>query len=431
MQPHRIQLSPEVALTCVKTDKFKTGCLSINLVTGLHRNTAAMTALLPRVLRRGSSQLPDMELISAALDDLYGARVEPIVRKKGELQCVGLFADFPDDRFIPGAQNLLEKTAALAGEILLFPDLHDGLLRADYVESEKSNLIDDIRAGINDKRGYSIDRLLEQMCADEAFGVNRLGDEENALKITPEALTEHYRQLIADSRVEVFYCGSAEFNRVEAALKPLFEKLPPRGDVTAPKTEVIFKPAAGAPRRFTEELDVSQGKLSMGFRLGRAMEKPDYPALIVFNAVYGGSVTSKLFMNVREKLALCYYASSILEKHKGIMIVASGVEFSKFDTALDEILLQLNHVKSGQVSEWEFESAKRSVTTAIKSAMDRQSGLEDLYFDSSIAAIGYDPDELCALVEAVTLQDVVEIAAEVETDSIYLLTGKGGQNHGT
>ena len=430
MQTHRIRISPEVALTCVKTDKFKTGCLSINLVTGLRRDTAALTALLPRVLRRGSAKLPDMELISAALDELYGARVEPIVRKKGELQCVGIFADFPDDRFIPGAQDILEKTAALAGEILLCPDLHDGLLRADYVESEKSNLIDDIRAGINDKRGYSIDRLLEQMCAGEAFGVNRFGDEENALKITPETLTAHYHRLIADSRVEVFYCGSAEVDRVKAALASVFEKLPPRVGITAPKTEVILHPAEGAPRRFTEELDVSQGKLSVGFRLGSAMENPNYPALIVFNAVYGGSVTSKLFMNVREKLALCYYASSILEKHKGIMLVASGVEFSKFDVALDEILLQLNHVKTGEVSEWELESSKRSVTTAIKSAMDRQSGLEDLYFDSSIAAVSYDPDELCALVEAVTLQEVVEIAAGVETDSIYLLVGKGGDNHG-
>ena len=127
------QISPGVALTCVKTDKFKTGCLSINLIAQLDSDTAAMSALLPRVLRRGSADLPDMERIAEALDELYGARVEPIVRKKGELQCAGFYADFPDDRFIPGgeSESVLEKTIVLMCGILLSPDTRDGLLRAD------------------------------------------------------------------------------------------------------------------------------------------------------------------------------------------------------------------------------------------------------------------------------------------------------------
>ena len=421
------RLSSGVSLTCVKTDKFKTGCLSLNLIGQLDRGTAAMSALLPRVLRRGSKNLPDMESIAAALDGLYGARIEPIVRKKGELQCAGFFADFPDDRFIPGGSGgILEKAASLMGEILLSPDMRDGLLRSDYVESEKNNLIDDIRAGINDKRGYSVDRLIEEMCAGEAFGVNRLGDEDGARKVTAEKLTAHYREVLASSRIEIFYCGSADPLRVETALKSAFSSLPERTCITAPKTNVVLSPAAGPPRRFTEALDVQQGKLAIGFHLGRAMENPDYPALMVFNAVYGAGVTSKLFLNVREKLSLCYYASSMLEKHKGVVLVSSGVEFAKFDEALDEILAQLGHVKNGEVSDFELLSAKRSVTTAIKSAMDRPAGLEDLYFDRSVAAVNYDPDELCEGVEAVTLDDIIQVASGVETDSIYFLTCKGG-----
>ncbi|MCL2401542.1 MAG: insulinase family protein [Oscillospiraceae bacterium] len=422
------QISPGVALRCVKTDKFKTGCLTINLITGLNYETAALSALLPRVLRRGSTSLPSMERIAEALDDLYGARVEPIVRKKGELQCIGFYADFPDDRFIPVGDSVLPDVAALIGDMLLSPDLSGGLLRTDYVESERKNLIDDIRAGINDKRGYSVDRLLEEMCAGEAFGVSRLGSETEAEKITPETLTAHYRHILDTARVEVFYCGPAEPEFVETALTPVLRRLPPRGDAPVPKTEVILKPAPDSPRRFTEVLDVQQGKLTLGFRLGNAMEHPDYPALMVLNAIYGGNVTSKLFLNVREKLSLCYYASSMLEKHKGIMIVASGVEFSKFDEALNEILAQLQNVKDGDISDWELTSAKRAITTAIKSAMDRPAGLEDLYFDSAIAAVAYSPDQLFAGVEAVTRDKIVEMAAGIETDSIYFLTGKEVQH---
>ena len=423
------EILPGINLTSIQTDKFKTGCLTVNLIGTLSRKTAAASALLPRVLRRGCTELPDMEHISAALDELYGTRIEPLVRKKGELHCIGLFANFPDDRYIPGGENILEESAKLIGQLLTSPNMQDGIFRSDYVESEKANLIDDIRAAINDKRGYAIDRLLEEMCPEEAYGVSKLGTEDEAIAITPQSLTEYYQKLLTSSRIEVFYCGTAEPERVLKALRPALSALKERSGTDLPKTQVILSPPKGAPRRFTETLDVSQGKLTVGFRLGQAMETPDYAALIVFNSIYGGSVTSKLFLNVREKLSLCYYASSMLDKHKGIMLVASGVEFAKFETALDEIMHQLRLVKDGEISEWELTSAIRYVITAIKSGLDRPGGLEELYFDSMISATPYDPVEVCEKIEAVTMEDIVKTASGVETDMIFFLTGEGGSNN--
>lgn len=411
----------------MKTDKFKTGCLTVNFIGKLSRETAASFALLPRVLRRGSGEHPDMERMAAALDELYGARVEPMVRKKGELHCIGFYADFPDDRFIPGGESVFEETARLVFGILFSPDMRDGLLRPDYIGSEKSNLIDDIRAAINDKRGYSIDRLISEMCAGEAFGVNRLGDENAARAITPESLSVVYREMLSDLPIEIHYCGSAGPERVASALRPAFSKLPERNDPSFPDTQIVLYPKSSPPRRFTETLDVSQGKLAVGFRLGKAMVGvPDLPALTVFNAVYGSVVTSKLFMNLRERLSLCYFVSSMIDKQKGVMLVSSGVELSDFETALNEITAQLAHVKNGDISEQELISAKRAVVTAIKSAMDRPAGLLDYYFDSAVSAIRYDPVELCGNVEAVTVDRVVDTASEIEPDSIYFLTGKGG-----
>ena len=418
-------ISPGINLTCINTDKFKIGCASINLISGLRRGVAAGTALLPRVLRRGSVEHPDMERVSSALDDLYGSRVEPIVRKKGELHNIGLYIDFPDERYIPGEGDLLEKTASLAGGLLLSPVMSDGLFRGDYVESEKKNLIDDIRASINDKRGYAVDRLLEEMCANEAFGVNRLGSEQEARTITPESLTARYHELISNTNIELLYCGAAEPARVADALSAALRGLPARTDVKPPETQVVLYPAHDAPVRITERLDVSQGKLTAGFRLGKAMiTAPDYPALMVFNAIFGSGVTSKLFLNVREKLALCYYASSIVDKNKGIMIVSSGVDFANFEVALAEIMAQLDCVRNGDVSDFELVSAKRSVVTAIKSAMDRPSGLMDLYFDSIVSSVRYDPNDLCGLVESITLDRVVETASEIKADTIYFLAGE-------
>ena len=417
------QLMPGTELTCVKTDKFKTCCLSVSLITKLDKDTAAKNALLPRVLLRGTATYPDMERIGNYLDALYGARIIPLVRKKGEKHCIGFLADFVDDDFVKPGENLLEKTSALLGELLLAPATHGGLLRAEYVDSEKKNLIDEIRAGINDKRSYSIDRLFELMCDREPFGINKLGDEKNTEAVTQSSLTKHYKNLISNSKIEIFYCGAHEPERVESALRSALEALPRSGHYDDIATDVRLEAVSREPRSFTDTFDVNQGKLSVGFRLGKTMLSPNYAALMVFNAAYGGSVTSKLFMNVREKLSLCYYASSLIEKHKGVMAVASGVEFSKFDDALREILAQLDAIRRGELSDWELTSAKRAVITSIKSTMDKPSGLEELYFDQAIASIKYTPDELAALCDGVTAKEIADIASGVEVDTIYTLTG--------
>ena len=364
-----------------------------------------------------------MESISAALDELYGVRIEPIVRKKGEIHCIGLYADFPDDRYLSEGGSVLEKAIGITFDVLLDPYFNDGLLCPNYIESEKSNLIDEIRAAINDKAGYSVNRLLEEMCSTEAFGVSNLGSEAEALEITASSLTAHYYDLIKNSHIEIFYCGSAESGRIETALKAALTALPERTPAEIPSTKIVYKPRTDKPRRFTEELDVTQGKLTVGFRLGDAMTRPDYPALMMLNAIYGGSISSKLFLNVREKLSLCYYASSMLDKHKGIMLVASGVEFSKFEVALDEILVQLEKVKNGDISDWEFTAAKRSIVTSTKSALDRQGGLEELYFDGTVSSVSYDPVGLSDTVEAVTLERVIKCASDIKADSIYFLSG--------
>ena len=414
-----------ISLTCINTDKFKTGCLTINLICKLEQETAAPLALLPRVLRRGSKRMPDMQAVSAALDELYGTRIEPLVRKKCELLCIGLFADFPDDRFLPGSKSVLEETAVLVCDMLLSPNIENGLFRDEYVESEKTNLIDDIRAAINDKVGYSVDRLLEEMCAGEAYSVNKLGSEPQVKLITSESLTALYHKLLSQSKIEIFYCGAAEPARVQSAMRSALKGLNSRTDLVVPKTDIVLYPTGDVVRECFETLDVLQGKLAIGFRLGSAMKKPDFPALIVFNALYGGCVTSKLFINVREKLSLCYFASSILDKHKGIMLVASGVEFSNYRAALDEIIAQLRHIKDGEITEWELTSAKRYVITSIKSALDRLGGLEELYFDSVLSQIPYDPIEICDKVKNVTLTQIINTASEITPDMVYFLSGEG------
>ena len=89
------------------------------------------------------------------------------------------------------------------------------------------------------------------------------------------------------------------------------------------------------------------------------MQDADYPALLLLNAVFGACYTSKLFLHVREERSLCYYASSSLEKYKGLMVVNSGVDFAQFETARDAILAELDACRRGEISDYELESARK------------------------------------------------------------------------
>ena len=416
---------PDVVLTCLQTEKFKTGCLSVNFLTPLRRETASLNALVPAVLCRGTATLPDMAAISAKLDSLYGARVKPLVRKKGEVQAIGLYADFADEAFLSGETNILEQMISLVGEMLLRPRTHGGLLLREYVESEREKLLEQIRGRINDKRSYSVRRLYELMCSMEDYATDKLGSETETEAITPHELTRHYQQLVASSPVEIFYCGSASPARVKAALLSALAALPRSGEETPDVgTDIRMNALEAQPRYFEDELQVTQGKLAIGFRLGECMLDPDTAAIRVFNALYGGSVTSKLFMNVREKLSLCYFASSWADLHKGILTVSSGIEFDKYDAALAEILAQLEAVKRGDFTADELNAAKRSVSGDYRTVSDSAAALENFYLDQALIGPDCTPDELAVLAEEITAQDVSAIARGVECDAIYFLRGK-------
>lgn len=425
MDISRKEIIPGIWLSCLRTDKFKSNCLSISLLTQLNKETISRNALIPRVLSRGTTMHPDMASLAAALDELYGAKIIPNVRKKGEILCLGFYSGFIDDRFTPDNSQLLESVASLIGEMLLSPVTRGGLLCKDYVESEKEKLIDDIRAQLNDKRGYSMHRLIQEMCVYEDYAIDDMGSEEGAANVNYIDLTHYYRELLAKSPIEIFYCGSAEAERVAAALRDALITLP-RGEIDYEiGTDIRMNTVEDLPRFFTEQRAVTQGKLVMGFRLGEAMEDPDFAALRVLNCIFGGGVTSKLFMNVREKLSLCYYASSVIDRLKGIMIVSSGIEFDKVDTVREEILKNLEAVKTGDFTHDELISAKSAVVSDLVGLRDSPSELEEFYLAQTLMGLEYGPEELADLCRQVTSGDIIKAAKSIELDAVYFLCGSG------
>nr|MBQ1577878.1 insulinase family protein [Oscillospiraceae bacterium] len=231
--------------------------------------------------------------------------------------------------------------------------------------------------------------------------------------------------------IELFYCGHADVKKVRAILQDQLATLP-RGEIDFDiGTEIRMNAVEDQPRLTVEEMDVAQVNLVIGWRLGECMEEPDYPALYVFNELFGGSPSSRLFLNVREKHSLCYYVSSLLDIRKGLLLVSSGVQAQNIEKAKDEIFSQLEAMKRGEFSEEDLETARAGVASDLRSIPDSQSALEGFFVSQALAGADYGPMELAELVCEVTADRVAAIAASTVCDQIYLLRAPEASAEGT
>ncbi len=416
---NQIELAPGVNLRAVQTDKFKTACFSVNFLRPHTKTDAAADALLPSVLLRATEKYPDIRSISTHLDELYGATFGTLVRRKGEVKLLGFYADFVEDAFLPERESVFLPMTDFLREVLFRPLTENGVFCAACVEGEKQNLINAIEASLNDKRSYAALRLQQLMCEGEAYGVPRLGTAEAVRTITPESLWEHYQTVLKTSRIEVFYAGRRSAEEAAALLAPVFAHR--EAEPFIPFSTQVLR-SARQLHEWEETMDVTQGKLVMGLRTGITVSDEDYPALLLLNAVFGAGMTSKLFVNVREKLSLCYYAGSSIEKFKGMMFISSGIAFENYETAKQAILHELEDCKGGIISDEELESARRQVLSALRAAMDSPAQMDEFY--CGMALCEYDDyPALMQKIERLTGDDLSRAAKKLTLDTIFFLKG--------
>ena len=416
-----ISLRPGITLRCCRDDRFKQSCLTVQLVRPMAKEEAAMNALLPAVLLRGTEVHPDLRAITRALDDLYGASASTLVRRIGDFQTVGIYCGFLEDRFALPGDRCLEPMLALLEELLFLSPLEDGGFLPDFVESEKRNLIATVEAELNNKQAYAMGKLIRAMCDGDPFAIPRLGEVEDIRAITPRRLREHYEHILATSPVELFYVGSAEPEKIRALLEPVLRRFP-EGHRPYPHRSPL---RTAAPSDTCETMDLAQGKLCMGFVTPVDSRHPLFIPMQLLNTVFGGGMTSKLFQNVRERLSLCYSIGSSYFGSKGLMTVAAGIDLDKDRVCREEILAQLRAAQEGQISDTELTAAREALISALRASTDSPGAIESYYSTAAISGNPMTVEEYAAAVAAVTREQTVEAARTLTLHSVFFL--KGGE----
>ncbi len=403
----------------INSNRFKTNTINIFFQDNLNKDTVALNALFPSVLRRGCKGLPTIKDINLYLEKLYGAVFDCGIVKKGERQIIHFYFEYISDKYTNDSQRNFEKAFEFLMNIIFRPELKDGSFNEQYVEQEKNNLKMIVEGRTNDKIQYSMERCYELMCKEEPFGLYEYGTVEQIDEITNEKLYEHYKKKIASLPAEIFITGEIDEKDVAFIKEKL--SLVERSIPQKMNSSIILKCVKDV-REYEDKMDVNQAKLCMGLRTHVLPADNDYYALLVFNGLLGGGMHSKLFQNVREKAGLAYYVYSGLEKFKGLMVIASGIDINNKDTAQEIIMKQLEELRSGNITEYEYEATLKSIKTGIMSLKDSQLYVVDFYLSQLINGTHDTMETLVEKINRVTVDDIIKVADKIQLDTVYFLT---------
>ncbi len=409
-------------LHLVETEKYKTTTISIQIKRKIEEENVTKRALLAQVLKSGTKSYPSSLHIHRLLEDMYGAGFVTSIAKKGDYQIITIRMDVSNEKFLLNNTQLLEQSLDFLAEVLLHP-LNDGTkFDESNVKKEKRVLKQKIQSIYDDKMRFANKRLVEEMFKGQSYAQHAFGKEEEVESITAEELFDYYKDVIEKDEIDIYIIGDINGDevgrKVQSSLR-LNERIntdeAPVQEVTARHQEnVVF-----------DEQDVKQGKLHIGYRTSITFADPEYYAIQVFNGIFGGFSHSKLFLNVREKASLAYYAVSRIESHVGALFVMSGIEFKNYEKAVSIIKEQMDHMKSGDITDSELSQTKEMIRNQLLESVDNPNSWVDLLYHSRVAGIRRSIDEWIEGIQAVTMEDIRNVADTVTLDTIYFLKGEG------
>lgn len=420
MKTKEQEIKQGIKLHTINTDRFKTNLVAVFLTTPITRENVTLNSVLSSVLRRGTKNIPTQEQISKELENMYGASFDCGIDKTGDNHILKFYLETINDRFLPqNSENMLKQSIEKLLEIVFNPLIIDGKFKEEYVDQEKNNVKRRIEGKIDNKAKYAIERCIEEMYKDEPYGLYRYGYIDDLNNIDAKKLYEYYRNLINTCKIDILISGKIDTgilgmlseNENIKELKPRKPQYIKTGMIKKEKVE---------EKTVSESMEVVQGKLIIGMDVDVEDEKQKYK-ISVYNALLGGSATSKLFQEVREKASLAYSASSNFIRQKGNIIISCGIEIKNYDKALEIIKRQLEDMKAGNFTDEELNNSKKGIISAIKGIEDEQDTEIAYYFGQELSGNKVSVEEYIEFISQVSRDDVINVANSININTIYFL----------
>ena len=419
MECKNIEIKKGMSLHTIETSKFKTNLLAIMITTELTKENATKNALISLILRRGTANIPTQDEISKKLENMYGANFDCGIDKIGDNQIIKFYLESLSDEYLPEKDSNLKESIRMLLDIVCNPITEENKFKTEYFDAEKEKLKQIIEAKKDNKGMYAFNRCIEEMYKNKPYATYKFGELEELEKITNEELYKYYKELIQECKFDIYISGEKiEEIKTEIENNENIAKLKPRDAKYI--TNSLEEPTEIKEKTVQESADITQGKLVIGMNIEQKMENSKNIALI-YNAILGGTATSKLFQNVREKASLAYTAGSNYIRQKGNVFIKCGIKIENYEKALEIIKKQIEDMKQGNFTEEELENTKQYIISTIQEIKDEQDTQIAYYFSHELAKTDSSIEKYINDVRKVTKEQIIEIAKTVKINTIYFL----------
>ena len=420
----KITIKKGIDLHLIETNKFKTNLLAVFLTTPLQKETVTKNALIPAVLRRGSQNMKTQDEISIALEEMYGASFDCGIDKIGDDQILKFYLETINNEFLPEQEDNLKKAIDILLEVVFSPLLENNHFNNEYVEGEKNNLKQVIEGRKDSKASYALERCVEEMYKNNPYSLYKYGNTEDLKNINADNLYEQYKTLIDNCKIDIFISGDIKENLKEDVFNnENIEKLNAREAKYIINNKENRKKEEKQEQEVSDSMDVNQGKLIIGLDVLQENDNDKYTAL-VYNAILGGTPTSKMFQNVREKNSLAYTASSSFIRQKANIFIKCGIDIPNYKKALEIIKEQLEDMKKGEFTDANIDEAKNNIISTIKFIPDEQDTELMYYFSQELSGYEMSYENYINKVNEIKKEDIIELAKRIQINTIYFLTNK-------
>lgn len=413
---NRRKIADGVYFSSITDKRYKKNLISVAFSTQLSEDTATENVIVPVLLTKCNSKLPTYKAFNNKMSRLYASGIGGTAGRQYDLQTISFGAYYLDDIYALSGEKMTGIMTDILIDCLTSPVTENGVFSEKFVELEKKTVIDNIETAINDKRSYAIERAMKTICKGEPASVCSYGTVEKAKLITPDSAYKAYRRMLETMPCEIICTGCSDFDGVAEKFAAAFEKAG-RHDIE--NTTIALSPVKTQTEEVTERLTVNQSKLVLGFK----SHSDDDAALVLLQKIFGGTTSSKLFRNVREKMSLCYYCSAARNDLKGIMLVNSGVENENIEKTKEAVIDQLEEIKNGNFTNEDINFAEMAIKNDFKSVADSAGNVSNWYFDCIRKNDIVTPEEKLGRYLGVSKERIIAAAKSMVLDSVCVLTG--------
>ena len=264
----------------------------------------------------------------------------------------------------------------------------------------------------------------ENFWAEHPLGRPILGTKETVEGLTRAGLERYFGSVYTAPNLIVAAVGNVDHARVRDLVAQAFERLPTTSEPIRESPPRVF------PNTLIRNKELEQSHVCLG-TAGYQQDHENRYSSYVLNTVLGGSMSSRLFQNVREKRGLAYAVFSGLSAYRdaGSMTIYAGCANHAVSELIDVVVAELRRLKDEPLPASELQRAKDhlkgSLMLNLESTSSRMSHLarQEIYFDRQFGL-----DETLEGVERVTLDDIQRVAHELFTDNAIAATVLGAVN---